>query len=253
MMEDPNSNYFDLEASVEHHFERRYRLGQVEWALWGFFTFAVNPQLAMPQVFSTRIKRLLEIDRATPLEVPEGEDGIPQPGHAFINGRPEGRGTDMAYSAFNAFCLAVGLDLLDTGCKQSEVVHLLRYIRPALEDEYAGIMRSPPSISRQWIQAKDRPLSPAMPDGRMADCRVFAIIKKVEIKEIFPRLKEHGISEQEPLFLEPVFCRGIGELQDELNKTNFNYRKGLVIELAHAAAYVAQYLTEAPVIKRGRQ
>ena len=48
--------------------EQTYGRGQVEWALWGSFTFnSVTADKTAPKIFRTRIKRLLEIDRGLDL------------------------------------------------------------------------------------------------------------------------------------------------------------------------------------------
>src|SRR3990167_10252586 len=91
-----------------------YRRGQVEWALWRWATTPDRLRDA-PPAFLARIKRLLEIDREV------GQTGNKEPEDtAFYSELPKGTGSDVGYSAFNAFCLALGLDLLDAGFKQGE-------------------------------------------------------------------------------------------------------------------------------------
>ena len=227
-----------------------YKRGQVEWALWRSFNFLRSGPEEPPQVFLTRIKRLLELDR-------EGESyeesEVPHSLYAFFDESPEGQGRDASYTPFNAFCLALGLDMLDAGFKQSEIVFLLRHIREELEEQFADILKCPPE-PRQRIFAKHRPDCPSYEENgrQFADCRVFAVINKLEIKEIFPGLKGR-LQGSQPLFLQPVFCRGIKGLQEELHKMNYNYRKALILELAHTAALVTEFLDEAPLVKRGRK
>ena len=69
-------------------------------------------------MFLTRIKRLLEIDRS--LEQTDLQ-AQPNSNFAFV-APPERAGSEVAFTAFDAFCLAVALDLHDAGFKQSEVV-----------------------------------------------------------------------------------------------------------------------------------
>ncbi len=100
-----------------------YKRGQVEWALWRFFLQGRQVGPEQQKVFLTRIKRLLELDRGEDLGA---KTETPHARFAFADVAPEGKGTDVDFRPFNAFCLALALDLLDTGFKQSEIVFLLR-------------------------------------------------------------------------------------------------------------------------------
>ena len=120
--------------------------GQVEWAIWRFFNLSKSAPADPPQVFLTRAKRLLETDRHD--KVPAGQQRPPVP-YAFSSGEPEGQGVDAAFTPFDAFCLALALDLVDFGFKPSEIVFLLRYLRPVLEGTFQTILREPPPPIRQ--------------------------------------------------------------------------------------------------------
>jgi len=231
-----------------------YKRGQVEEALWRYFSLYGPKASAPPQIFLTRIKRLLEVDwrRET-----AHESEIPHPRFAFRDGPGEGKGTDMSYTIFNAWCLALGLELLDVGFKQSEIVFLLRHLRGNLEREFRHILKHRPA-PRQPIPAKDRPGCPVYEDhrgGKWADCRVFAVIHKVELKELFPLLKGRKCASQ-PVFPTPMFCHGNLALAKEFHTMNldaFHYRKAFVIEIAHTVVLVKQFLEEAPAVLRGRK
>src|SRR5690349_17999088 len=108
-----------------------FKRGQVEWAIWRFFTLLKSAPDDPPKVFLTRIKRLLETDRHD--KVPAGQDYPPPAAYAFSSGETEGQGVDAAFTSFDAFCLALALDLVDVGFKPSEIVFLLRYLRPELQ------------------------------------------------------------------------------------------------------------------------
>ena len=222
---------------------KTFKRGQVEWALWRFVTFLRDTGEPAPKTFRTRIKRLLEIDRA------DHDDGS---GFAFAETAPQGQGMDVVFTAFDAFALALALDLLDAGFKQSEVVFLMRHIRKDLQSEYDWIMSDPPPISQRML-AKHAPDRPSYDEGgqRWADFRVFTVIQKVEMTEVFPTLAGRHDPDT-PLFLEPLFCRGIGALQAELHRMGHGYRKTMVLEIANAAALVTSFLDTAPIKKRGR-
>jgi len=227
-----------------------YRRGQVEWALWQFFLQGRQAGPKPPKVFLTRIKRLLELDRGEDLGA---KTETPYAPFAFADAATEGKGTDVDFRPFNAFCLALALDLLDTGFKQSEIVFLLRHIRDDLEIWFERILLSPPS-GRRKIRPQDRPEAPILVDDRgreYADCRVFVVINKIEIKEIFQAPGRRKFPSG-PLILEPVYCRGIEALCSELDRMGADKRKAMIIEIAHVATDISEILPRAPVMKRGR-
>ena len=176
----------------------------------------------------------------------------PLPGsahYAFFDHIPGGPGANVSFSSFNAFCLALGIDLLAMGFKQYEITFLLKNIRPALQKEFIYIWKNPPAF-RQRIPAEDRPNCPyyTVENVKIADCRVFAIIEKFEFKDMFPRHKGTG-----PIILQPEFCHGIHELYEHLHRMLGAFRKATVIELAYTGALVLRYLREAPTVSRGRR
>lgn len=219
--------------------DESYKRNQVAWALWRFVARGRHEAEAPPRVFLTRIKRLLELDRAAAEE---------RPGYAFAEDAPKGQGSDMPFSAFDAFCLALALDLTDAGFKQGEVVYLLQHVRRRLRIEYDWICLVPGPVRRE--RRKPIPGRPFyVADGqRWLDDQVFAVIRKVEMTELYPKLAERA----EPVFLEPVYCRGIEALQRELAKMNEVHRKAFVLELAVAATHVRHLLEIAPARHRGR-
>lgn len=223
-----------------------YKRNQVEWALWRHFALGAVKGKSAPRVFGTRIKRLLELDRST--DVYAGSEA-PQARFAFVDEEPEGKGTDTAYSQFNVFCLALALDLLDAGFKQSEIIFLLRHVRNRLEREFKQAVKRPPD-PRQPEAAEDRPECASYEDGgrRWADCRRFMVFSKIEATEVFG-----GKATKTPFIIAPVWCRGIEALTKELHRMNTGYRKAIVLELAHSAAAVTRLLDEAPVVRRGRR
>lgn len=225
-----------------------YGRGQVEWALWCSFARERVTGGDVPQVFRTRIKRLLEIDRDLDLsdaEVP------PEADYAFA---PPALGAsgDVAYSAIDAFCLSIALDLLDAGFKQSEVAFLMRYLRPDLAEHFPGLLDQPSLLSRRRYPAENYPDLPSFEaNGRhYADRRLFVILQRVELKEVVPALT-HPLPH--PVFLRPVFCAGVTALGTTLDDLLPNRRRSvMVVEIAATAQAIQSYLRSAPVIRRGR-
>ena len=231
--------------AMEHEL---YKRGQMEWALWKAFALTSMSKAAdMPQTFRTRIKRLLEIDRTLKLE---GSDAVSGTVHAFAP-PPDEESGETLYQSMDAFCLSVGLELLNAGFKQSEVVFLIRHLRTPFEKRFEDILNGPSLISRKNYCAKDYPGYPTYKGERqdLADGRVYVIIRTVEMTEVYPKLA--GV--QHPIVLEPVFCRGIDALSKDLHAlTPYHGRIATILEIASSAQAVASFLKQAPAIKRGR-
>ena len=219
-----------------------YRRGQVEWAIWQVMASDASKAGSPPKAFVTRIKRLLELDRA------ETED---RPGLAFTDTAPAGQGTDRAFTPFDALCLALALELIDMGFKQAEVVFLLQHCRKELSPVYEKIMRRP-KPNRRRVHPRNDPDAPTyqVRGSRWVDRRFFMVIGKVEMTELFPRL-EAQIKAGEPVFLRPAYLEGVDKLASYLNE-RLGFRKSLVLEISGPAREVNAQLPLAPEIKRGR-
>ncbi|MEX0923724.1 MAG: hypothetical protein WDZ84_13215 [Rhodovibrionaceae bacterium] len=229
--------------------EASYGRGQAEWALWRSFTVrSVTASQEVPKVFRTRIKRLLEIDR----HIDFGDADVP-PEADYAFAQPADESGEIAYRAIDVFCLAIALDLLDAGFQQSEVVFLMRYLRPELERRFPGLLKPPSLIDRQRHRAKDYPNVPSdeKENHGDADRRLFMVLRKVEMKEIGS--PEYRRRDRLPIFLEPLYCEGISALTKELNNLLPQRRRAVtVLELAANARAVSIYLEQAPIIQRGR-
>lgn len=227
-----------------------YGRGQVERALWRTFTrgrsgYSETP----PKVFLTRVKRLLDIDRD--LDLSDREEP-PNDNFAFV-APPGKRGGEVAFSPFEAFCLAVALDVLDAGFKQSEVVYLMRYLRDSLAGLYETLVEAPNLNARRKYMASDFPSYPEerRGDKTYADPRVFVLIKKFEILEALPSTK--AARHKDPLFLQPEFCTGVDELGKKLSLAMPDHRRVVtIVELTATAQSVCKTLEDTPEIRRGR-
>lgn len=235
-----------MEASLS---DQIFGRGQVEWALWQTFTGIGAKRSDPPPIFRIRIKRLLDIDREldlTNVGVPPDSD------YAFV-APPASDSGEAGYLAVDAFCLAIALDLLDAGFKQSEVVFLIRYLRSDFEQRYPALLRPPSLIDRQLHRAEDYPKLPSYEHRgrRCADRRVFVILQKLELTEIRPGLA--GKKHAGPIFSTPVYCSGVDALAQELSEAMPLHRRvTTVVELAANAQAIQMWLSKAPVIRRGR-
>ena len=228
--------------------ERTYRRGQVEWALWKFSTLD-SPDGDEPlSAFRARVKHLLQLDRSgrnmgLPWDPPPVE-------FALSSFEPRGTGVDALFTAFDAFCLAIALDLLRGGFKQSEVALLLRHLRPRLEAPFAHILTSPPAFTSRLVKS----VGPQSAQRRQHDDRrVFLVIERVEFSEAFPVFADMRIKRsQESMLGEPTICHGIDALRDKLDQMDHLFRRAIVLEIAQMAARISELLERAPLRRRGR-
>jgi len=226
-----------------------YGRGQAEWALWKSFTVGRGASDDVPKVFRTRVKRLLDVDR----EHDFAEASAPPHVRWSFVAPPEESGGEAAYNSIDVFCLAIGLDLLDAGFKQSEIVFLMRYLRPELEARMPGLVERPSLLSRQLYRPEVDPSLPTFGEKgkRYADARQFVVLSKIELREIVPQGRARA--QKTPLFLEPDFCDGIEALSAVLSDAMPNRRRVVtVLELASTAQAVVAFLEKAPSIRRGR-
>lgn len=213
------------------HSVTTYTLGQVEWALWRWMTESESTRGKLPSIFRTRIRRLLELDRMRRRE----RDEVPAARFAFHDAPPHGSGVEVRYTTFNAFCIALGLELLDIGFKQAEIVYLLRHLRAGLLEKFE--------------QTHHEPAAFAQASG--IDHRRYLVLTKIEVKEIVPgKAKPRNL----PYIEEPRFCEGVAGLHNEFDQGSPNhFRKAVVLELAYTAALVRENLKQSPQFRRGRR
>ena len=113
-----------------------YKRNQVDEAI----SAVLEPRAREPSSeLRTRIKRLLETDRAkgrTPRsQNPEAAN------YAFYRGAPPGTGTEVKFSGYEAFALLEGLQFMAHGWPQGFAVSILRRIREELESQHARILK----------------------------------------------------------------------------------------------------------------
>ncbi|MET0085271.1 MAG: hypothetical protein ABW082_02085 [Sedimenticola sp.] len=214
----------------------------MEWAIWQVLLGQNNTGSEPPKVFNTRIKRLLDLDRS--------QTGSTSPRFAFSDTVPRGKGADIPFTEFDTFCVALGIDLLDAGFKQAEVVFFLKHIRPQLRKAFDHLAPYLSVSLRNLVPAENYPKLPSYQSesGDLADFRIFVLIEKVELKEAYSSIS----NTDEPLILQPIFCHGITALQQEINVRDWEFRKAMILELSHTARLITKYLKEAPIARRGR-
>ncbi len=120
----------------------RYKRNQVEEAI----ARVMEPGSSKPTTeLRTRIKRLLETDRALP-QADEGENSQ-SAGAAFFSEESPGKGREIWFSAYETFALVTGLHLMRHGWPQSFAVRVLRRVRGELEFAYSTTLGQDP----KWL------------------------------------------------------------------------------------------------------
>ena len=118
-----------------------FKRNQVEEAITKVF----EPASARPKSETrTRIKRLLETDRALGRNKRSADPE--RANFAFYSQEAPGRGVENWFSGYEAFALLVGLRLMQWGLPQGLVVSQLRRVRRELEESHARILSQDPAV-----------------------------------------------------------------------------------------------------------
>jgi hypothetical protein len=222
-----------------------YRRSQVEWALWRFSTLDLPSGDEPASTFRARVKHLLQLDRSGVIFSTAKHP--PSVDHALSSQPTEGTGVDATFTAFDAFCLALGVDFLRAGFKQSEVLLLLGHLRPRLLSPFAEILRTAPEFKSRLGRRSDGG------GGSEEDRRVFLVIERVEFSEAFPVFAAPPKGGRKGgIYREPSFCRGVAALCAKLDKMDHLFRRAIVFEIAQMATRIAEFLDQAPLKRRGR-
>ena len=113
-----------------------FKRNQVEDAI----SALLEPNARQPSgKLRSRIKRLLEIDRAFGGPRRLSNSGLDA--YAFFSDAPPGRGLEIEFSEYEAFALLIGLQLMAHGWTQELAVTILRRTRIELERHHANILK----------------------------------------------------------------------------------------------------------------
>ena len=220
-----------------------YKRSQVEDSLWAVFRIGAAPQRVRP-AFRSRIKKLLDLDRR------EQEGGVELP-LVFNDARAEGQGQDVPFTSFHAFMLGLGLELWNSGLKQSTVIFFLRHSRETLEQQHARIIGA--RIAPYQVMA---PI-PGWPtrvlnDVTVADTSVYMLVDWIDFAETTGPDTAAGGGRLQPLIFVPRFCHGTAALVKTVGDLSPQRRTHLVVELSELAAMLDRHLKTTPARRRGR-
>jgi hypothetical protein len=207
-----------------------FKRGQIEDAI---ARLSGDPSERPSSELLTRIKRLLDTDRA--LEV------LPKPQkselaiYAFFRGRSPGKGTEVQFSAYEAFALLIGLQMLDHNWPQKFVVETLRRLRPELEKQHRKILLSP--------------TKPRDQDQRGLGARAGDLALAAGPSPVFLLIWSNQRTAENPAPTAEIFHDIRAAFKRTLEKTG---RSSTWIELTRSAHLLSEQLSRTTPRKRGR-
>jgi hypothetical protein len=212
-----------------------YKRNQIEEAI----SAVLEPRSGEPTVdFRTRLKRLLETDRALGRKTRSSNPELAN--YAFYSADPPGSGVEVWFSEYEAFALLNGLRLMAHGWPQGFAVSVLRRVRDDLEVQHARILRlDAKSLFDQeaiWKNAKE---------GDMAFDNTAPVLLTIVSQA------EQGADAQ----LEPLgcaICEGPGEAIRWVRETSGGNHGFTMFELVNAAHALAKKLAGTEPRHRGR-
>lgn len=147
-----------------------FKRNQIELAISNL----LEPEAGKPSSgLRTRIKRLLETDRA--LGRSSRSSDPEKANFAFFRDEAPGSGFEVWFSEYEAFALVLGLQLMQHNWTQRFAVSVLRRVRPGLEKKHNKILNLDPRklFDAKALEAARRPGSHAYPTTAPA---VLAIV-----------------------------------------------------------------------------
>jgi hypothetical protein len=212
-----------------------YKRNQIEEAI----SAVLEPKSQGPTAdFRTRLKRLLETDRA--LGRTKRSSNPELASYAFYSADPPGSGVEVWFSEYEAFALLNGLRLMAHGWPQGFAVSVLRRVRADLEIQYARILKlDPKSLFDQkaiWKDAKE---------GDMAFDNTAPVLLTIVSKSA-----EGPDAQGEPLSC--AICDGPGEAMKWVQETSGGHHGFTMFELVNAAHSLTRKLAGTEPRHRGR-
>lgn len=208
-----------------------YQRNQIVWAIAR--CLVKKPQAEDEHKVRIRVQRLLDSDR-------ELEVGDRTEGNSFLEGDRPGKGSEMAFEAADGFVLLLAVVLLDTGLTQSRVVRLMRALGPRFRAQFDWLSTFTPADLRK---GRDRAKWRKDLAGRQfaTDPSQFSyLLVQAEL----------GGAENR---IEGWICRTLDELSRAIGRQAKDWAPLIVIELTNRAQQLVAWLSEAPVVRRGRR
>jgi hypothetical protein len=211
-----------------------YKRNQVEEAI--FRTFDAREHRRNELRF--RIKRLLVTDRRLGRNIKSTREEERR--YAFFGTEPPGSGTEIMFSAYEAFALLTGVVLLEHGLPQARVVRILRLVRESFEAAHAAILKKDPAalFDQDAVLAK---ASPGMIAVNNTD-PVFLVFVRVTASSVDEELGGTAVA----------VCRGQEKLQTFIKRHSVPGMGATFFEFASLMHAFAAHLSQTLPVKRGR-
>jgi len=187
------------------------------------------------------MKRLIDLDRQVGLR-PKAALGW-QTRYGFLDVRPSGPGGENAYDLVDAVALWMGLQLLDAGLPQKEIVEFLRELRPQLRNAVLKVVAERLDVISAAAQERRGPPAERLRSGRQLgpDDYVYVVTESVTasgVTAVAPRASN--------------LCWGRDALVSFIEATSQRSRRFVVLEIANAIVSLAYLLLISEPAKRGR-
>jgi hypothetical protein len=211
-----------------------YKRNQIEEAI--FRTFGAREERRNELRF--RIKRLLVTDRRLGRDVKSAREEYRH--YGFFGQEPPGSGTEIMFSAYEAFALLAGVMLLEHGLPQARVVKVMRLVRRAFERAHSDILKKDPA----GLFDKDAILANAR-EG------MIYVNNTDPVFLVFVRVTASSVDEQDGGTAVAV-CRGQAELQSFIKRHSVPGTGATFFEFVSLMHALAAHLSQTLPVKRGR-
>lgn len=226
-------------------YQAQWQRNQMTEALWRYAVTAPHwgsdpNRLAdqVPKVFQSRVKKMLNLDRIPGMTPWDGLDET----WAFYEEPGQGVGREELFSTFHVFMMSLAIELLNIGIKQSEAIFFLKHMKPTLLKQFRGIQKT----------IDTAPVSGSNRSPQSIQRFVWMVVRRLESQEAHPGFMKKIGEKRVPLFMEPEFFEGFDAVAERFAKQLSVHRHAILIEIADPALALPGYLSQAPVVRRGR-
>src|SRR5262245_18653080 len=210
-----------------------YKRNQIEEAI--FRTFGAREERRNELKF--RIKRLLVTDRRLGRNVKSAREEDRH--YAFFGQEPPGSGTEIMFSAYEAFALLAGVILLEHGLPQARVVRVMRLVRRQLESAHSDILKKDPAT----LFDKDAILANAR-EG------MIHVNNTDPVFLVFVRVTASSVEDGGTAVA--AVCRGRAKLQSFIKQHSVPGTGATFFEFVSLMHALAAHLSQTLPVKRGR-
>ena len=236
---------------MEEFLTRTYKRSQVEQVI--SMRESRLPDGRIDPALRSRLKRLLDADRAS-----VSDDQVRAGKRlAFLDGIKPGAGSEIGYSAYQAFALLTGIRLLQGGLTEGRTVALLQRTRPTLERAFARIAAVPRRQLQHEYRDPDDPkdigITALQAEQRVRDGFIVDRPEKMTfLVEVIGKTESDDLSSADAEGASLSVCN-YEQLYWRLRYISHIGKTAVIVELTNAAHQMLYFLPHTTVRKRGRQ